>query len=281
MTDPDEHGVATRGVAADLSAKLSTHILGKPLHFFPTIDSTNTYTAGLAREGAPEGTTVIADSQSGGKGRLGRSWVSPPGVNLYLSVLLRPPVSAAVAPQLNLLAAIAVADAIRETTPLSPAIKWPNDILVAEKKVCGILAEMQTDTSGLQAVILGIGVNINAPPSAFPEELRDKASSLLIASGQTTDRALFTASLLTHLEKSYVLWLQEGFSTLRARWERYATHTLGKRISVAVPEGTVVGMVLGLDTDGGLLVRDDKGKQHRLLVGDVTVLGGYNRGEAR
>ena len=276
MTDPDEHGFA-----AALSAKLSTHILGKPLHFFPTIDSTNTYAAGLARKGASEGTTVIADSQSGGKGRLGRSWVSPPGVNLYLSVLLRPSASTAVAPQLNLLAAIAVADAIRETTLLSPAIKWPNDVLVAEKKVCGILAEMQTDTGGLRAVIVGIGVNINAPMSAFPEELRDKASSLLIAGGQTIDRSMFTASLLTHLEKFYLLWLEEGFSTLRLRWEQYAAHILGKQISVAVPEGTVVGTVLGLDRDGGLLVQGDNGERHRLLAGDVTVLGGYNRGEVR
>jgi BirA family transcriptional regulator, biotin operon repressor / biotin---[acetyl-CoA-carboxylase] ligase len=276
MTDPDEHGFA-----AALSAKLSTHILGKPLHFFPAIDSTNTYAARLAREGALEGTTVIADSQSGGKGRLGRSWVSPPGVNLYLSVILRPLVSTAVAPQLNLLVAIAVADAIGETTPLSPAIKWPNDVLVAEKKVCGILAEMQTDTSGLRAVIVGIGVNINAPLSAFPEELRDKASSLLIAGGQAIDRSMFTASLLTHLEKSYVLWLEEGFSTLRLRWEQYASQMLGKQISVAVPEGTVVGVVRGLDHDGALLVQGDSGTQHRLLAGDVTVLGGYNRGEAR
>jgi len=276
MTDPDEHGFA-----AALSAKLPTQILGNPLHFFPTIDSTNTYAARLARAGASEGTTVIADSQSGGKGRLGRSWVSPPGVNLYLSVILRPPVSTAVAPQLNLLAAIAVADAIRETTRLSPAIKWPNDVLVADKKVCGILAEMQTDTGGLRAVIVGIGVNINAPLSAFPEELRDKASSLLIAGGQTIERSTLTASLLTHLEKSYVLWLQEGFSTLRSRWERYAAHLLGTRISVAVPEGTVVGTVLGLDWDGALLVQGDNGERHRLLAGDVTVLGGYNRGEVR
>jgi BirA family biotin operon repressor/biotin-[acetyl-CoA-carboxylase] ligase len=202
-------------------------------------------------------------------------------VNLYLSVLLRPPVSTAVAPQLNLLAAIAVADAIRETTRLSPAIKWPNDVLVAEKKVCGILAEMQTDTGGLRAVIVGIGVNINAPLSAFPEELRDKASSLLIAGGQTIERSTLTASLLTHLEKSYVLWLEEGFSTLRWRWGQYAAHLLGTRISVAVPEGTVVGTVLGLDRDGGLLVQGDSGERHRLLAGDVTVLGGYNRGEVR
>jgi BirA family biotin operon repressor/biotin-[acetyl-CoA-carboxylase] ligase len=272
MNDPDEHGFA-----AALQEKLHTQILGNPLHFFPTIDSTNTYAARLAREGAPEGTTVIADSQSGGRGRLGRSWVSPPGVNLYLSVLLRPSVSTAIAPQLNLLAAIAVADAIVEVAQLSPAIKWPNDVLIADKKVCGILAEMQTDSGLLRAVILGIGVNINAPLSAFPAELHDKASSLLIAGGRTVDRDTFAASLLTHLEKSYVLWLQEGFSPLRSRWEQYAAHLLGERISVAAPEGVVVGRVLGLEADGALLVQEDRGTVQRLLAGDVTVIGGYTR----
>jgi BirA family biotin operon repressor/biotin-[acetyl-CoA-carboxylase] ligase len=256
-------------------------MLGSPLHYFPTIDSTNVYAAQLARAGATEGTLVIADAQSGGKGRLGRNWVSPPGVNLYLSVILRPSVSASIAPQLNLLAAVAVADAISEVCELTSTIKWPNDVLVTGKKVCGILAEMQTEAGELRAVILGIGVNINAPLSAFPEELRDKASSLLLISGRVIERSTFTARLLTHLEKSYVLWLEEGFSTLRLRWEQYASHILGKQISVAVPEGTIVGTVLGLDRDGGLLVQGDNGERHRLLAGDVTVLGGYNRGEAR
>ena len=198
-----------------LRATLQTKILGSPVHYFPTIDSTNSYATRLAREGTAEGAIVIADAQSGGKGRLGRSWVSPPGVNLYLSVILRPAVSANVAPQLNLLAAVAVADAIREVCQITPAIKWPNDVLLAGKKVCGILAEMQTEAGELRAVILGIGVNINAPLSAFPEELHDKASSLLLVSGRAIERSGFTASLLTHLEKYYVLWLEQGFVALR------------------------------------------------------------------
>src|SRR5215510_1870878 len=274
MNDP-----TNQGFAAALTDQLQTRFLGKPLHFFAAIDSTNTYAARLAREGASEGTVVIADSQSGGKGRLGRSWVSPAGVNLYLSAILRPPVSAATVPQLNLLAAVAVADTIVHICGLTPAIKWPNDVLVGGKKVCGILAEMQTEGGALRSVVLGIGVNLNAPLSAFPEELRDKASSLLLSGGRLVDRPAFAAALLTHLEKLYVLWLEQGFPALRPAWEHYAAWMLGTPITVAAPEGTVTGTVLGLDSDGALLLQEgDGGTPRRLLAGDVTVVGGYTHG---
>jgi BirA family biotin operon repressor/biotin-[acetyl-CoA-carboxylase] ligase len=182
-------------------------------------------------------------------------------------------------PQLNLLAAVAVADTIVQVCDLTPAIKWPNDVLVGGKKVCGILAEMQTETGTLRAVVLGIGVNLNAPLSAFPEELREKASSLFLASGRLVERSAFTAALLTHLEKLYVLWLEGGFSALRPAWEHYAAWMMGQQIAVAAPDGTVAGTVLGLDSDGALLLREgDNGTPRRLLAGDVTVVGGYTHG---
>lgn len=269
-----------RGFAEAILSHLQTRFLGRPLHFFPTLDSTNTYAAHLAREGAPEGTVVIADSQSGGKGRLGRTWVSPPQVNLYLSMVLRPPVPASVAPQVNLLAAVAVAETISSRCHLVPSIKWPNDVLAGGKKVCGILAEMQTTAATLRAIILGIGVNLNAPLSAFPEELHDKASSLLLVSGQPVERGAFTAHLLTHLEKLYILWIEKGFSELRSKWEYYATGLIGKQITVAASEGTLKGTVLGLDTDGALLLQEEPdATPRRLLAGDVTVVGGYEHGE--
>jgi len=275
MSDP-----ADQSFAATFTQQLQTRFLGTPLHFFATIDSTNTYAAGLARAGAPEGTVVIADSQSGGKGRLGRSWISPPEVNLYLSAVLRPPVPAATVPQLNLLAAVAVADTVVQTCEgLTPAIKWPNDVLVDDKKVCGILAEMQTEAGALRAVVLGIGVNLNAPLGAFPEELRDKASSLFLTGGRLVDRPAFAAALLTHLEKLYVLWLEQGFRALQPAWEHHAAWMIGTRITVAAPEGTVSGTVLGLDSDGALLLQEGNGgTSRRLLAGDVTVVGGYTHG---
>ncbi len=279
--------VSEQGFGAALTSQLSTRFLGRPLHFFDSIDSTNTYASCLARAGAAEGTIVIADTQTAGKGRLGRYWVSPPGVNLYLSVILRPSKSAASAPQLSLLAAVAVAETIAQHIQLSPAIKWPNDVLVSGKKVCGILTEMQTKARGLQAVILGIGVNINAPLSAFPEELRVKAASLLGVNGQLIDRVAFTAHLLTRLEKLYVLWLEGGFPVVRSAWEGYAADLLGKPIVIAAPEGTIAGTALGIDQDGALLVQlvregqeeqaGQPGAIRRVLAGDVTVVGGYRK----
>ncbi len=274
---PEQDFVITVG------SRLKTRLIGKPLHFFDAIDSTNTYAMQLAREGAAEGTVVVADAQSGGRGRLGRTWVSPAGVNLYCSTILRPSVPAALAPQMNLVAAVAVAEAIVEVCGITPTIKWPNDVLVKGKKVCGILSEMQTGQASadtLKAIIVGIGVNLNTRRDAFPEELREKASSLLLITGEPVERGVFAASLLTHLEQSYLLWVQEGFTVLRSAWERYASDLIGKQIAVAAPEGAMSGTVLGLDTDGALLVREQStNAPRRIVAGDVTVIGGYTSGD--
>ncbi len=274
-----------RGFETALVSQLSqpaTRLLGRPLRFLDTIDSTNTSAAKLAREGAAEGTIVIADAQTGGRGRLGRSWISPPGVNLYLSVILRPRKPPSAAPQLSLLASVAVSEAIARQTQLVPSIKWPNDVLVSGKKVCGILTEMQANGSQLRSVIVGIGVNINAPLASFPEELQDTASSLFLMRGEPIDRAAFTVRLLTHLEKLYVLWLEEGFPAVGAAWEGYASELLGKPITVTAPEGRISGTVRGIDRDGALLVESvspegPSSRVRRVLTGEVTVVEGYRK----
>jgi BirA family biotin operon repressor/biotin-[acetyl-CoA-carboxylase] ligase len=139
---------------------------------------------------------------------------------------------------------------------------------------------MQTNGGMLQSLVLGIGVNVNAPLSAFPPELHDKASSLFLVGGRLIDRAAFTAALLTHLEKLYVLWIEKGFLAVRPAWEHYASGLIGKQITVAAPEGIVAGIVLGLDSDGALVLQpEDGGTPQRVLAGDVTVIGGYVRGE--
>ena len=271
MSEPD--------FGVDVGSRLKTRLLGRPLHFFETISSTNTYAMQLAAEGAAEGTLVVADAQTGGRGRLGRSWVSPAGVNLYCSLILRPPIAASLAPQINLVAAVAVADTIAGLDGPPPAIKWPNDVLLSGKKVCGILAEMQTRGEHLQAIILGIGVNLNARLEAFPRELRDKASSLFAVTGTPVERAAFAASLLTHLEQAYLLWLEEGFPALRAAWERYAADLIGRQIAVAAQGEAISGTVLGLDTDGALLVREQTtDTPRRVVAGEVSVVGGYQQG---
>ena len=283
MDDLPDHGFET-ALVSQLSQP-ATRLLGRPLHFFDTLDSTNTSAARLAREDAAEGTVVIADAQTGGKGRLGRNWVSPPGVNLYLSVILRPRKPTSAAPQLSLLAAVAVAETIVQQTQLAPAIKWPNDVLVSGKKVCGILTEMQASGPQLRSVIVGIGVNINAPLSSFPEELQDKASSLFLRCGEPVDRAAFAVSLLTHLEKLYVLWLEKGFPVVGAAWEGYASELLGKSITVTAPEGIISGTARGIDRDGALLLETvlpegqarPSPRVQRILAGDVTVVDGYRK----
>ncbi len=271
--------MSDRDFSVAVGSQLKTRLLGKPLHFFETLDSTNTCALRLAGEGAGQGTVVVADAQTGGRGRLGRTWVSPAGVNLYCSVILRPRIAVGLAPQINLVAAVAVADTIAGLGDLRPAIKWPNDVLLMGKKVCGILAEMQTSGDRLQAIVLGIGVNLNARRDAFPEELREKASSLLLLAGRPVERAAFTASLLTHLERAYLLWLQKGFPALRANWERYAGALIGQQIAVAAQGEAIFGTVLGLDSDGALLVRERTSETpRRILVGEVSVLGGYRKG---
>jgi len=251
---------------------LQTEWLGRELHCFEVLDSTNSTAREMAAAGAPDGAVVIADAQRRGRGRLGREWVSPSRKNLYLSVILRcdlPPERLA---QIGLLAGVATCATVREWCPTA-TIKWPNDVLIAGRKTAGILAEME-QTGGKRAVVLGIGVNLNSSAGDFPDELRDKATSLRLASGADVDRARFAGRLLTALEARYVEWRRDGFAPIAAAWRELAP-LVGRRIHVAEPSGTVEGEVLALDDGGGLRIRRDDGSEHRVIAGDVTVIGGY------
>lgn len=251
---------------------LETQWLGRELHCFEVLDSTNSTAREMAAAGAADGAVVIADAQRRGRGRLGRRWESPARKNLYLSVVLRcdlPPERLA---QISLLAGVATCETIREWCPAA-AIKWPNDVLVGDRKAAGILAEME-QSGGRRAVILGIGVNLNSSAGDFPEELRDKATSLRLATGADVDRARFAGRLLTGLESRYGQWQRDGFAPIAAAWRALAP-LIGRRIHVAEPGGAVEGEVLGLDDDGALRIRRDDGAEQRVVAGDVTVIGGY------
>jgi BirA family biotin operon repressor/biotin-[acetyl-CoA-carboxylase] ligase len=229
----------------------------------------------LARSGATEGTTVIAERQTAGRGRLGRAWHSPSGLNLYCSIVLRPPLAPTAVAQIGLVAGVAVADAIAQESGLRPALKWPNDVLLDGRKVAGILTEMESEVERVHHVIPGIGVNLNAPASAFPPELRTKASSLRLATGRRIDRAAFTGRLLAALEARYGHFLAVGFArSVRAEWESFSALT-GTWVSVAGPGGEVAGRVLGLDDDGALRLEQDAGRVARVVAGEVTVRDGY------
>jgi BirA family biotin operon repressor/biotin-[acetyl-CoA-carboxylase] ligase len=237
------------------------------------LDSTQRLARERARAGAPEGTIVIAEAQTAGRGRLGRSWHSPPGTNLYCTVLVRPPRPPAVVPQLALVAGVAVADAVRETIARAPSIKWPNDVLVDGRKVAGILTEMEGEAERVTFVLIGIGVNVNLKAAAFPEELAQTATSLRVASGAAVDRMAFAARLLAALEARYGQFLAGGFAAIRPAFEATAFLT-GREVRVSGADAALRGRVSGVDDDGALLLVTDTGGTTRVLAGEVTLRAG-------
>ena len=257
--------------AESIAPHLQTRWLGRSLQCFPTLDSTNTTARELAATDAADGTVVIADAQRRGRGRLGRSWESPPGSNLYLSALLRCALPIDRLSQISLLAGVAVCETVREWCPAD--IKWPNDVLAAGRKVAGILAELD-GVGARRAIILGIGVNLNTGLDDFPPELRDKAGSLRVAGGTEVDRARFTGRLLNNLEVRYEQWRHDGFAPIAAAWRGLAP-LIGRFIRVQELGAVVEGTVIDIADDGALRVRLADGREHRVVAGDVTVLDGY------
>lgn len=256
----------------ELRAHLDSTRVGSQLEFIKLTGSTNTDAFRLAENGAIEGTVVLADSQTGGKGRRGRLWSSPAGVNLYCSVILRPAIMPHEAPQLTFLSAVAVARAIELTTRLTPEIKWPNDLLVSGKKVAGLLNEMSAETDGINFVILGIGVNLNMTADQFPQDLRHPATSLLLESGTRVDRSRFTGTILNELDRLYTDFLAHGFGPVREEWQQRCNAN-GRQVLVN-DSGTECtgGRFVGIDSDGAMLLRSDEGTMHRITCGDVRVI---------
>lgn len=258
-------------VPAEIAAGLATERIGRRLICFRETESTNMVAFRIAEEGADEGTVVVAEAQHHGKGRLGRRWESPSGVNLYCSLILRPPILPTQAPQLTFLSAVAVARAIAETTPLQPVIKWPNDILVGGGKVAGLLNEMSAETEKVHFIILGIGVNINMRRDQFPGDLRHPATSLALESGHEISRLEFTRALLTALDETYQTYLDHGYETIREEWLSRCSMA-GREVKVTFQDQTQAGMVMGIDEDGALLLRLHDGRIERVLAGDVSIL---------
>ena len=257
---------------AEISAHLNTAIIGRHIVCLAETASTNGDAFRLAEQGADEGTVVLADAQSNGKGRMGRVWSSPAGVNLYCSVVLRPVVMPYEAPQLTFLSAVAVARAIEQFSGLRPEIKWPNDVLINGSKVAGLLNEMSAETDGVNFVILGIGVNLNMTAEQFPDDLRHPATSLLVEAGRPFGRAGFVAVMLNELDRLYGDFISNGFAPVREEWQRLCNaHGRELEVSDGGPE-TVRGMFAGIDDSGALLVQGLNGTINRILSGDVRVL---------
>ena len=256
----------------EIKAQLVSSRIGTRLEYTKATASTNADAFRVAEAGAIEGTVVLADFQTSGKGRRGRVWASPAGVNIYASVVLRPTIMPHEAPQLTFLSAVAVARAIEQTTELVPEIKWPNDLLISGKKVAGLLNEMSAETDGINFVILGIGVNLNMAADQFPDDLRHPATSLFLESGQRVDRVRFTSTMLNELDRLYAEFLEHGFGPVREEWQRRCNAS-GRQVLVN-DSGTECtgGLFIGIDLDGALLLRSDDDRLHRITCGDVRVI---------
>jgi BirA family transcriptional regulator, biotin operon repressor / biotin---[acetyl-CoA-carboxylase] ligase len=253
----------------ELRPLLSTRDLGQVLHCHDALPSTNDLAKELAEQGAVHGEVVIAETQTAGRGRRGRAWVSPPGKNLYLSVVLRPELPPQRATELTLLASVAACETLREAG-IEAVIKWPNDLLAGGRKIAGILTEMAAEPDRVHWVVVGLGINLNAGAEDFPPDLRDEATSAALVRGAVLPRALFTAALLARLEE----WLErhalEGFAPVRETW-RALSGTLGRQVLIATGEAKLTGIAEDIDETGALLVRGPLGVE-RVTAGDVHLL---------
>jgi BirA family biotin operon repressor/biotin-[acetyl-CoA-carboxylase] ligase len=250
---------------------LSTLVMGqKKIIYFPTLVSTNDLAWSEAQGGCPEGTLVVAEEQTGGKGRLGRSWHSPYGQGLFFSLVLRPLVNPQEVARVTMLAAVALASAIGEVTGLTVGIKWPNDLLVDGKKVSGILAEMQGDQDRVNFLIMGAGINVNHQLEDFPEELRPVATSLKLAGGQRVERVRLLQACLEAFEHWYFLWLEQGFAPVLARWKELSV-TLNRAVRASTLKETWEGWAQDVDEDGALLLRLPNGEMQKLATGEVSL----------
>ena len=239
---------------------------------FESLPSTNTELARLASEGAEEGLSIVADEQTAGRGRLQRAWSSPKGAGLYFSVLLRPDIPLDHWPLITFLAALAVGDALNETGGVETDIKWPNDLLSGERKICGILAEAIETSSG-RAVIVGIGINLTQ--AAFPSELREVATSVAQASGREPERETIIAALLRALSRWYSLLHEPGGrEKIVAAWSSRSSFATGKLVQVTNGDEVWLGTTCGVEHDGALRLETGNGEVKLVRAGDVSSVRG-------
>jgi len=250
---------------------LKNNRLGTKFHYFTVLGSTNSHARELAEDGAAQGEIVFAESQTQGRGRLGRPWESPAFLNLYLSVILRPNLAPAHAAQITLTAAVALAETVGFFIARPPAIKWPNDILVDGKKLAGILTEAACDGERVEYVILGIGVNLNYRVDAMPEALRQGATSIADLTAESVSRESVLVRLIQDLDRCYGELEESGFIALQPRWEAHFGWR-GKKVRVELGDETLLGRALGIDREGALVLEDEHGRRRTIVAGDVIPL---------
>jgi BirA family biotin operon repressor/biotin-[acetyl-CoA-carboxylase] ligase len=245
---------------------LHTKFIGQKLYFYDEVDSTQFVAHQKISEGAKSGTVIVSELQTGGKGRLARVWDSQSGKGIWMSLILKPQIEIAKVPQFTFIASLAVVSAIEEVTHLEPQIKWPNDIYIGKQKVCGVLTEMRSEAGLVEAIIIGIGINVNQ--TEFPEEIKEKATSLAILAGHSFPRAKLLQEILRQLEKYYQVFMDDGFGPIKLLWEAKAI-PFREKIIVSTMQGSIEGAAEGISDEGVLLVRDDSGVRHQIYSADI------------
>jgi BirA family transcriptional regulator, biotin operon repressor / biotin---[acetyl-CoA-carboxylase] ligase len=253
---------------SEIRQHLTTRIFGKKIFTFDSIDSTNTYAKSLALQNDSEGSLIIAEEQTAGKGRLNRSWQAEKGKSLTFSVIITPKIPPEHIGILSLYASLAVAEAIENILPLTPVCKWPNDVLLDGRKVCGILSEVVFKSETSYLVIIGIGINVNQ--SIFPTELQEIATSLFLTTGRSVDRAILLAKVLERLESWHEVIQNNQTDRILQHWKKYCT-MFDKKVTIEQQEIKLQGIAAGLAEDGGLIINTSD-KQIKVLAGDIKIL---------
>jgi len=256
--------------ATEIRHNLATKFIGQAVHSYQSVKSTNDIADSLACSGAPEGTIVTAERQTAGRGRRGRSWHSPEGTGIYLSIILRPKFKPEKAPGVSIMTALALADTISEYCPNKTAIKWPNDILIDGRKVAGILTELYAEKNRVEYIVIGIGININTRPEDFPEDIKKIATSIRASRRKKISRVALLQKFLIAFEKEYLAYQQDQLARSHKRVRGYSS-LIGHQVKLASGKGIIEGTALDIDADGALLV-DVNGERRTITSGEVTVV---------
>ncbi|MFZ5633943.1 MAG: biotin--[acetyl-CoA-carboxylase] ligase [Bacillota bacterium] len=257
----------------EIMSGLDTEIIGRTVYYYGSVGSTNREARILASGGAPDGALVVAEEQTGGRGRLGRGWFSPRGLGIWCSLVLCPGIQPAEAPPVTMLTAVAVASAIEKVAGIKPGIKWPNDLQVGGKKLCGILTEMDAELERVNFLVVGMGINVNIPQESFPEELKEIATSLYLAGGKPVSRQELLKQLLREFEACYRVWLKSGFGPVLEEWKKRCV-TLDCPVRLSTARDSWEGWAEDVDGDGALILRLPDGSRQRFMAGEVSLGSG-------
>jgi len=255
--------------ATEITYGLKTKLIGRHIFAFGKVGSTNEMAAQLAEAGIYDGTIVTAEEQTHGRGRLGRSWYSPPGAGIYVSIILRPKFRAELAPGISIMTALALSETLTEYLPGKVQVKWPNDVLIAGKKVAGILTELSAEGPAINQLIVGVGINVNHRAGDFPADIRDRATSIRRVSGRNERRVLLLQRFLSRFEKEYSKYVKGGLAKSRARLKGYSS-LMEHEVTLVSGADTITGRAVDIDQNGRLVLRTKEGEV-AIASGEVTV----------